>query len=80
MLCTEIVMNVKTKTKKQQFVYSTCTKLVVFLYQTCKSINDLSSYCGLFDARLRASEKNLPICMYHDTIFKALWDLLLSNE
>ena len=31
MLCTEIVLNVKTKTKKQ-FLCKTCSELLVFIY------------------------------------------------
>ena len=29
MLCTEIVLNVKTKTKQKQFLHTTCTKFVI---------------------------------------------------
>ena len=57
MLCTNIVLNVKTKTKKNMF----CTQHVVNLYFSWNSINNLSSYCGLTDARMRASEKDLPV-------------------
>ena len=46
---------------KKQFVYTTCTELVVFLYWTRNSMNNLSSYCGLVDARIRASDKDLPV-------------------
>ena len=53
-------MNVKTKTKKQ-FMYITCSELVVFMYWTGKSMNNLLSYCGLVDARISASEKDLPV-------------------
>ena len=51
-----------TKTKNKQFMYTTCSKLVVFMYWTGKSINNLLSYCcGLVDARISASEKDLPV-------------------
>ena len=60
MLCTTIVLNVKTKTKKQ-FMYITCSELVVFMYWIGKSMNNLLSYCGLVDARIRASNKDLPV-------------------
>ena len=43
--------------KKKQFVYTTYSELVVFMYWTGKSMNDLLSYCGLVDARISASEK-----------------------
>ena len=46
----------KNKTKKQ-FMYTTCSELVVFMYWTGKSI----TYCGLVDARISASEKDLPV-------------------
>ena len=56
MLCTNIVLNVKTKTKKQ-FVYTTCSEL----YFLGNSMRNLLSHCGLTDARMRASEKELPV-------------------
>ena len=56
MLCTNIVLNVKTKTKKQ-FLYTTCCELEF----SGNSTNNLLPYCGLTDARMRASEKNLPV-------------------
>ena len=43
MVCTEIVLNVKTKTKKQ-FAYTICSELGIFIYWTCNSMNNLSSY------------------------------------
>ena len=30
-------------------------------YSTCNSMNNLSSYCGLVDAKIRASDKDLPV-------------------
>ena len=30
-------------------------------YWTCNSMNNLSSYCGLVDARVSASDKDLPV-------------------
>ena len=53
MLCTQIVLNVETK---NQFVYTTCTV-------TRNSMNNLSSYCGLVDARISASDIDLPVLM-----------------
>ena len=46
---------------KKQFMYKTCSDLVVFMYWIGKSMNILLSYCGLVDARIRASEKGLPV-------------------
>ena len=51
-------MNVKTKAKKQ-FKYITCSELVGFFYWTGKSMNNRLTYCGLVDARISASEKDL---------------------
>ena len=38
-----------------------CTQHVLNLYFSCNSMNNLSSYCGLTDARMRASEKDFPV-------------------
>ena len=35
----------------EQFMYTTCSELVVFMYWTGKSINNLLSYCGLIDGK-----------------------------
>ena len=40
----------------EQFMYTTCSELVVFMYWTGKLMNNLLSYCGLVDARISASE------------------------
>ena len=39
----------------------TCSELGIFMYRTCNSMNNLSSYCGLVDAKIRASDKDLPV-------------------
>ena len=49
-LCTEIVLNVKTI----QFVYTTCSELGIFM----SSSNECR---GLVDAKIRASDKDLPV-------------------
>ena len=46
--------------KQKEFMYTTCSELVVFMYGTGISMNNLLSYCGLVDANISASEKNLP--------------------
>ena len=46
---------------KKQFVYTTCSELVVFMYWTGKSMNNILSYCGLVDVRINASDKDLPV-------------------
>ena len=45
----------------EQFMYTTCSELVVFMYWTGKSMNNILSYCGLVDVRINASDKNLPV-------------------
>ena len=38
-----------------------CTQLVLNLYFSGESMNNILSYCGLTDARMKASEKDLPV-------------------
>ena len=59
MLCKKIVLNVR---------YNFCTQHVlprfelgIFMYWTCNSMNNLLSYCGLVDAKIRASDKDLTV-------------------
>ena len=42
-------------------MYTTCSEIVVFMYRIGKSMNNLSSYCGLVDTKIRASDKDLPV-------------------
>ena len=42
-------------------MYTTCSELGIFMYWTCDSMNNLLSYYGLVDARVNASEKDLPV-------------------
>ena len=42
-------------------LFSPCSELGIFMYWTRKSMNNLLSYCGLVDPRIRASEKVLPV-------------------
>ena len=58
MLRTTIVLNAKTK---KQLLYTTCSELVFLWVRSRKSMNNLLSYCGLTDARMNASEKDLPV-------------------
>jgi hypothetical protein len=58
-----------------------CTQHVVNLYFSWNSTNNLSSYCGLTDARMRASEKDLPVTHFKNTGLKLLFsDLLTHNK
>ena len=47
--------------KQKQIMYTTYSDLVFFMYWTGKSMNNLLSYFGLVDARISASEKDLPV-------------------
>ena len=55
-----------------------CTKHVLDLYFSRDSVNNVLSYCGLTDSRMRASETDLPvlyyklICMRLKSFFKTL--------
>ena len=42
-------------------MFSCCFDLVVFMYWTGKSMNNLLLYCGLVDAKIRTSDKDLPL-------------------
>ena len=48
--------------KQKQFLYTTRSELVFFWVRSRKSMNNLLSYCGLTDARMNPSEKDLPVC------------------
>ena len=50
--------------KQKQFMYTTCSELVIFMNWTWNSINNLLSYFGLVDAGITwisASEKDLDV-------------------
>ena len=49
--------------KKKQFLYTICSELAIFMYWTRNSMNNLSSYCGLVDAKIRASDQDLPVLL-----------------
>ena len=52
MLCIKIVLNVRN---------NFCTQLVPPRFELVIFMNNLSSYCGLVDAKIRASDKDLPV-------------------
>ena len=58
--------------KNKQLVYTTCFELVAFMYWTCNSINNMLSYGGLVDAKIRASDKDLPVP-------KLFWSTVRTN-
>ena len=57
-LCTKIVVNVRNNFCTQHVLPR--FELGIFMYWTCNSMNNLSSYCGLVDTKIRASDKDLP--------------------
>ena len=58
-LLIDLQLQYKKNTSSEHVVYKKISKH--FLYTTCNSMNNLLSYCGLTDARMRASEKDLPV-------------------
>jgi hypothetical protein len=76
MLGTNIVLNLKTKTKKNNF----CIQRVVNLYFSGNSMNNLMSYCGLTDARTRASEKDIPVPDSYQGFINILWKRRLMKN
>ena len=63
MLCTKIVLNVRNNFCTQHVLPK--FELGIFLYWTCNSMNNLSSYFGLLYAKIRASDKNLSVLRSH---------------
>ena len=59
-----VYINCSECQNKKQFVYTTCSELVVFMYWTRNSMNNLFSYCGLVDVRINASDKDLPVYIF----------------
>ena len=68
MLCTKIVLNVRNNFCTQHVLPRFV--LGIFMYWTCNSLNNLLSYCGLVDAKIRASDKDLPVwSLYSKNLF-----------
>ena len=61
MLRIQIVFFLTFRTIYVHNMFSTCSELVIFMYWSGKSMNNLLSYCGLGDVRMNASEKDLPV-------------------
>ena len=59
MLCTKIVLNVRNNFCTQHVLPR--FELEIFMYSIFNSMNNLSSYCGLVDAKIRTSDIDLPI-------------------
>ena len=60
------------KPKPKQFVHTSSSELVVFMYWTGKSMNNLLSNCGLLDPRISASDKDLP--MLNNPYYVVKWE------
>ena len=53
---------------------------MVFLYWTCNSMNNLSSYCGLVDPRMSAFDKDLPVRIFmKQTLESRDWHIKLKH-
>ena len=59
MLCTKIVLKVRNNFCTQHVLPR--FELGIFMYWACNSMNNLLSYCGSVDAKIRASDKDLPV-------------------
>ena len=82
MLCTQIVY-LFLLWHSEQFMYTTCSELVVFMYWTGKSMNNILSYCGLVDARISASDKDLPVNKWkkgNAKRYNASWPMFIFLE
>ena len=48
-------------------MFCPCSEVGIFMHWTCNSMNKLSSYCGLVDAKIGASDKDLPVLLLTQT-------------
>ena len=60
--CVQNVLNVGNNLCTQHVLLK--FELGIFMYWTCNAMNNLSSYCGLVDAKKGASDKDLPVKQY----------------
>ena len=58
----------------EQFMYTSCSEFGNAMHWTWNSMNNLLSHCGLVDARISASEKDLPVTLQFST-----WKLQAQN-
>ena len=75
----------KQKTICVHNMFSPSSELGIFMYWTCNLMNNLSSYCGLVHATIRASEKDLPVLAYFftkkiETISWSCWDWKIQTS
>ena len=59
-----VYVNCSEYQNKKHFVCSTCSELGIFMYSTGNSMNTLLSYCGLFEAKIRAPDNYLLVISY----------------
>ena len=71
MLCTKIVLNVRNNFCTQHVLPR--FELGIFMYWTCSSMNNLSSYYWLVDAKIRTSDKDLPVRLIISKACKNHW-------
>ena len=64
MLRIKIVLNVRNSFCSQHVLPR--FELGIFMYWTCNLMNNLSSYCGLVDTKIRASGKDLPVSAWNN--------------
>ena len=67
-------LNYKKNTSSEHLVHknclcfdiknNNCTQHVLNLYFSSNSMNNLLSYCGLTESRMKASDTNLPVLTY----------------
>ena len=70
MLCTKIVLNVRNNFCTQHVFPRFELGIFMFGYP----MNNLSSYCGLVDAKIRASDKDLPVPLFVHLLFGRFGD------
>ena len=61
-------------------MFSPCSELGIFTYCTCNSMNNMSSYCGLVDAKIRASDKDLPLSLCSFCLSKVTIKLFYRSQ
>ena len=70
----------KQKTIFVHRTFSSFSELGVFMYWTGNSMTNLLSYCGLVDAKIRPSDKELPVLSGTETIGHFLLDFLVIHK
>ena len=50
-----------------------CSELAIFMHQSCNSMNNLLRYCWLVEAKISASEKDLPDVKKSGRLIQIVW-------